>query len=205
MTGWMPSGMSGPHLIFTCEGAAFALPIDQVVEVVQMVAIAARLPRSPRYCLGAIDYHGQLVPLIDLGARLGLCAPHRAEDLVESRVILLEAQPRDPSADRDDRDDREDAALRELVGYVVEDVAELTDRPLLPLAEGGQRFGGMVIGSVRFQDQRSALVLALRAGALMPQMMGEQLRRAIAELAAAPRDSTSSAPPIFPAETSSRS
>jgi chemotaxis signal transduction protein len=179
--------MSGSHLIFTCEGAAFALPIDQVVEVVQMVALAARLPRAPRYCLGAIDYHGKLVPLIDLGARLGLCAPRRAEALVESRVILLEAQLRPD-------DQPVDSAPRDLIGYVVEDVSELTDRPVSPLAADSHRFGGMVVGSVRWQDQRSALVLALRVGSLVPQLTGAELRRAIAEIAAAPRDSTTSDP-----------
>jgi chemotaxis signal transduction protein len=186
--------MSPPHLIFTCEGAPFALPIDQVLEVVQMVAVAARLPRAPRYCLGAIDYHGRLVPLIELGARLGLCAPRRVEELVESRVILVEDRPRDLEAPSP-----APAAPTGITGFVVDDVYELTDRPLAPLTADAQRFGGLVRGSVRWQEQRSALVLDLRIGVLVPRVAGELVRRAIAELGAelgAERD---------PAEDASRS
>lgn len=167
--------MSVPHLIFTCAGSPFALPIDQVLEVVQMVAIAARLPRAPRYCLGAIDYHGRLVPLIDLGVRLGLRAPHHPDELVESRVILVEDRPEGALRE---------GAPQELCGYVVDDVSELSDRPLAPLAVSGQRFGGLVKGSVRWQENRSALVLDLTAGVLVPNVAGELLRRAIAELEA---------------------
>lgn len=168
--------MSVPHLIFTCAGSPFALPIDQVLEVVQMVAIAARLPRAPRYCLGAIDYHGRLVPLIDLGARLGLCAPHREDDLVEARVILVEERPQGAA------DSPREGLPRELIGYVVDDVYELSDRPLSPLATSGQRFGGLVKGSVRWQENRSALALDLTAGVLLPNVAGELLRRTLAEL-----------------------
>jgi chemotaxis signal transduction protein len=168
--------MSVPHLIFTCAGSPFALPIDQVLEVVQMVAIAARLPRAPRYCLGAIDYHGYLVPVIDLGARLGLCAPHREDDLVEARVILVEARPQEGA------EAPRQGAPRELIGYVVDDVSELSDRPLAPLATSGQRFGGLVTGSVRWQENRSALVLDLTTGVLLPNVAGELLRRTLAEV-----------------------
>lgn len=168
--------MSAAHLIFTCEGAPFALPIDQVLEVVQMVALAARLPRAPRYCLGAIDYHGRLVPLIELGARLGLCAPHRVEDLVESRVILVEDRPREINLDGDI------TVPQGIIGFVVEDVSELTDKPLQPLSADSHRFGGLITGSVRWQEQRNALVLDLRAGVLVPRVSGELLRRALVEI-----------------------
>jgi chemotaxis signal transduction protein len=168
--------MSTPHLIFTCEGAPFALPIDQVLEVVQMVALAARLPRAPRYCLGAIDYHGRLVPLIELGARLGLCAPHRVEALIESRVILVEDRPREINLDGDI------TVPQGVIGFVVEDVFELTDKPLAPLSADSHRFGGLVKGSVRWQEQRTALVLDLRAGVLVPRVSGELLRRALVEV-----------------------
>ena len=54
-------------------------------------APAAVLPRAPRYCMGAADYHGQLAPMIDLGARLGLCAPRSAVEMVEGRLIFVRA------------------------------------------------------------------------------------------------------------------
>jgi len=69
-----------PLLIVRCAEVWLALPIGDVLEVVRMVAPASALPRVPRYCIGAADYHGQLVPMIDLAARLGLCAPRRPSE-----------------------------------------------------------------------------------------------------------------------------
>jgi len=159
--------MNHVHLIVTCAGAVFALPIEQVIEVVQMVALASRLPRAPRYCLGAIDYHGRLVPLIELGSRLGLCAPHPVEELVDSRVVLIE--------ERSGHSER-------LLGYVVDGVSELSDRPPSPLDADGQRFGGLFTGTVRWQEKRNALVLDLRPGVILPVRAGLELRRALLEL-----------------------
>lgn len=166
--------MNLSHLIFTCAGAAFALPIDKIIEVVRMVAPIARLPRAPRYCLGAIDYHGRLVPLLDLGARLGLCAPHAIEDLFDARIVLVKDQAGKDGAHAGERPG--------LLGYVVEHVSELSDRPLLPLLSDSQRLGGLVTGSIRWHDEKSALVLDLRSGVLLPFRAGLELRRALSEL-----------------------
>mgnify|MGYP000252241742 CR=1 FL=1 len=92
-------------LILRCAGNTLALPLAQVVEVVLVVAPAAPLLRAPRYCLGAVDYHGQLVPLIDLAARLGLRAPRTVLDLPEGRIVMLQGRVG-------------------LVGYLVEEVLQ---------------------------------------------------------------------------------
>jgi chemotaxis signal transduction protein len=150
--------MSSEHLIVTCADAAFALPIDKVLEVVRMVGLTAVLPRAPRYCLGAIDYHGRLVPLFDLQARLGLGAPRRVGDLLDARIVLVEER-------------------QQLVGYVVDAVNELTDREPQALTSDVSSLGGLVMGSVRWHEQETALVLDLRPGVLCPLRVGEKLRR----------------------------
>jgi chemotaxis signal transduction protein len=159
--------MSAEHLIVSAAGAAFALPIAKVTEVVRMVALAAVLPRAPRYCLGAIDYHGRLVPLLDLPARLGLCAPRRPLVLLDARVVLIE--------------DR-----HQLLGYAVDEVNELTSRPVLPLESEVSSLGGLVAGSIRWRELDTALVLDLRPGVLCPLRVGAQLRRLISAAAAEP-------------------
>lgn len=171
--------MSAGHLIISCAGSWFALAIERVIEVVQMVAPMARLPRSPRYCIGAVDYHGKLVPLLDLSARLGLCSPRAVNELVDARIVLCE-----------DRDG--------VLGYVVDDVSELTDRQPTAIANDSHRFGGLVTGVVHWQERSSALVLDLRPGVVLPLVAGERLRRLLGELEAANRKSTSSVVPQPP-------
>lgn len=168
--------MSAGHLIVSCAGMSFALAIERVLEVLQMVAPMARLPRAPRYCIGAVDYHGRMVPLLDLGARLGLCSPRLVDELIDGRIVLCE-----------DRDG--------LLGYAVDDVSELTDRQPTAIANDSHRFGGLVTGAVHWQERATALVLDLRPGMVLPMVAGERLRRLVSELEAASRRSAASVPP----------
>ena len=151
-------------LIFRCAGVTLALPLALVVEVVLVVAPAATLPRAPRYCLGAIDYHGQLAPLLDLAARLGLSPPRTVETLPDGRIMLVRGRAG-------------------LVGYLVDEVLELGKEPpaLLSGSESGLAgLGGMLRGIVRYRDGEA--VPLLDAGAVLPVVSGERLRRALAEL-----------------------
>ena len=131
-----------------CAGVTLALPLSLVVEVVLVVAPAAPLLRAPRYCLGAMDYHGQLAPLIDLGARLGLSRPRTTLELAEGRIVILRARSG-------------------LVGYLTDEVLELcevggigtgtgNDEGGWNLAAGGERVGGLGVGA---QQQIDALLL----------------------------------------------
>lgn len=154
-------------LILRCAGNTLALPLAQVVEVVLVVAPAAPLLRAPRYCLGAVDYHGQLVPLIDLAARLGLRAPRTVLDLPEGRIVMLQGRVG-------------------LVGYLVEEVLEVCEEPTEPLALTEQTLaplGGLLRGMVRYRTGLVAPILT--PGALLPVVAGERLRKALAELATA--------------------
>ena len=50
--------------------AEHALALDDVVEVVRMVAVTP-IPDSPPWLLGAVDVRGDVLPVIDLRTRLG--------------------------------------------------------------------------------------------------------------------------------------
>ena len=53
-----------------CRGQAFALPVDSVDGIVDLVSLAS-LPRAPPYCRGLVSFHGEVLLAIELGALLG--------------------------------------------------------------------------------------------------------------------------------------
>lgn len=171
--------MSQPSLILRCAGKGFALPLESVIEVTRMVAPSAVLPRAPRYCMGAADYHGQLAPMIDLGARLGLRGLRSAVEMVEGRLIFVRA-------------------ATGLIGLAVDEVPELSERPVEPLGSVEPSLTGLLSGVVRWREGEAAPVLL--PGALLPVGAGVRLQRL---LAAIPRagEQASAAAPETPQET----
>jgi purine-binding chemotaxis protein CheW len=70
----MALGSRGELVIFAAGGRRWALPLAAVERVVAMVAIEP-LPGAPPGVRGAVDVHGDVLPVLDLGVRLGE-APH---------------------------------------------------------------------------------------------------------------------------------
>ncbi len=58
-------------LLFTLGEGRYALPAIVLRQVVRAVSLAP-LPKAPGIVEGAIDYHGTVVPVLDIRARLGL-------------------------------------------------------------------------------------------------------------------------------------
>jgi purine-binding chemotaxis protein CheW len=151
-------------LIIRIGEQRLALPIDPVVEVCRMVAVAASLPRAPRDCLGVVDFHGQLVPLIDLGARLGLSPRRPVNALVDAHLVVL----KDPLG---------------AVAYAVDEVRELSELSAEPLPEGGARsLGKLALGMVRLGEGQ--VVPQLDPSTLLSVLSRHQLREALAEMSA---------------------
>lgn len=73
-------------LTFSVGGQAYAIASRKVIEVLPLVA-ARSIPHTPDYVTGVFTYRGQLVPLVDLGRRLG--SGPLAERL-STRVIVVE-------------------------------------------------------------------------------------------------------------------
>jgi chemotaxis-related protein WspB len=73
-------------LTFTVAGEPYAIESRRVVEVLPRVP-ARPLPRVPDYLLGVFTYRGRIVPLVDLGRRLGVAPP---ADRLSTRVIVVE-------------------------------------------------------------------------------------------------------------------
>jgi len=60
-------------VVFDLDGQAYALPLDSVERVLPMVAVSP-LPRAPAVALGAINFHGQVIPVVDIRRRFRLPA-----------------------------------------------------------------------------------------------------------------------------------
>jgi purine-binding chemotaxis protein CheW len=70
-------------LLFAVAGRRFALPIEDVQEIVRAVTIT-RLPNAPAVVEGVINVRGRIVPLLDIRARfrLGRRAPRPSDHFV---------------------------------------------------------------------------------------------------------------------------
>jgi purine-binding chemotaxis protein CheW len=69
---------------FAVAAHRWALPLDTVERVVAMVAVSP-LAGAPAAIRGAIDVHGEIVPVLDLGLRLG-DPPHRLN--ADAQLVL---------------------------------------------------------------------------------------------------------------------
>lgn len=76
-------------LTFTVAGESYAIESRRVVEVLPLVP-ARPIPHTPGYVRGVFTYRGSLVPLVDLGRRLGDVA---LEERLSTRVIVVAYRP----------------------------------------------------------------------------------------------------------------
>lgn len=73
-------------LTFTVAGEAYAIESRRVVEVLPLVRVRP-IPHTPDYVRGIFTYRGRLVPLVDLGLRLGT-GP--LQERLSTRVVVCE-------------------------------------------------------------------------------------------------------------------
>ncbi len=59
------------YVIFTIDEYAFGMPTNVIEIVVRMVEITP-IPGSPSFILGAINFHGKVIPVVDLRQRFGM-------------------------------------------------------------------------------------------------------------------------------------
>ncbi|HMY58555.1 MAG TPA: chemotaxis protein CheW [Pseudomonadota bacterium] len=127
-------------LIISCAQALLALPVQHIVEVSRMVAPCARLLRVPKFVLGIVDFHGQLVPVLDLPARLGLCPARSVLDLALGHIVFIEL----PGG---------------IWGLAVDNVQDLIELPTEPIAFEPRHLAGLLLGSIKLPSHERALVL----------------------------------------------
>jgi len=94
-------------VIFRLSQEFYGLGIDVVQEIVTRREVT-RLPSAPPFVSGIINLRGRVIPVIDLGMRLGLA---RSEDGDATRIMVVEIAER-------------------VVGFVVDEVSEVLRVPL---------------------------------------------------------------------------
>ena len=58
-------------VVFRAEKREYALPLRHVLHVLRMVAVTP-VPEGPPWLLGVVNWHGRVIPVMDLRVRLGL-------------------------------------------------------------------------------------------------------------------------------------
>ena len=69
--GAAPEEAPGEFLAFSLVGETYAVPIDQVREILKVPAIT-EVPRAKKNVLGVMNVRGEMIPVYDVKARLGL-------------------------------------------------------------------------------------------------------------------------------------
>ncbi len=100
-------------LLFHVGDNLYALDSSQVVEVIAMVALR-KIYHVPEYVAGFFNYHGTIVPVIDLGSLIGgiTCRPR-----FSTRIVMVNYRA------KDDRQQR--------LGLMAERVTETLTRPAI--------------------------------------------------------------------------
>ena len=73
---------------FNLGDEEYAIEILKVQEIIRMIAIT-RVPNSPEFINGVINLRGKVIPVMDLGKRIGLIEKETNND---SRIIVVEIQ-----------------------------------------------------------------------------------------------------------------
>lgn len=81
---------SGQFLTFKLENDSFAIPIEHVLEVLEVEKIT-RVPRSKDYLLGVINVRGSIRPIVDLRLKLNL-PPLIKKSEEKFNIIVLELE-----------------------------------------------------------------------------------------------------------------
>lgn len=77
------------YIVFAADNKQFALRLDQVMQVVNMVEFTS-LPMAPDHVAGTINYHGQFLPVINIRKLFHL--NERDSELTDQLIIVQTAK-----------------------------------------------------------------------------------------------------------------
>jgi purine-binding chemotaxis protein CheW len=122
--------MNNQFIVFSLMSQRYALDLSTVEKAVRIVEISP-LPQAPEIVLGIVNFHGQIVPVINMRRRFRL--PER--DIVLSDQLIIAR------------------TSRRMVGLVVDEVIAAAEYPAQTIA-AGESIPGMdyVAGVVKLED-----------------------------------------------------
>lgn len=135
----------GQYLTFLVDKESFAINILDVKEIIEIANIT-HVPLTPDYIHGVINLRGNVVPVIDLSARL----KHRcAEVSKRSCIVLVEVEVADGS---------------QLIGMLVDEVREILEIPqvnIQPAPDFGTDIRTDFIQAMARVDEKFIILLAI--------------------------------------------
>ena len=131
------------YLTFKLDGDEFAINVLKTREVLDQQTVT-RVPRSPKFMLGALNLRGGVVPVIDLRLKFGL---PQAEGTYDSSIIVMEV-----------RVDNETVVVGALVDSV-EEVIELSEEQIAPAPRIGTRLNTEFIQGMGKRDDQFLIIL----------------------------------------------
>lgn len=130
----MDSLQSGQYLTFTLAEDSFAIPIEHVLEVLEVEKIT-RVPRTKDYLLGVINVRGSIRPIVDLRTKLHLPPADKPDD-ADFNIIILELEI-----------EKEKTVLG-IVTDMVDQVVTLNDSNIDPTPKVGTRLNSQLIKGI---------------------------------------------------------
>lgn len=131
------------YLTFRLDDEVFALAIDRVREVLQVIEVT-KVPRTPDFMRGVINLRGSVVPVVDMKCKFGLGDTKETRDTC---IIITEVQI-----------DGERAALGALADSVQE-VIVMNDSQIGPPPRIGTRLRTEFLRGMGRHDDRFLMVL----------------------------------------------
>ncbi len=104
-------------VVFELDDHEFALPIEDIAEILQMVLVTP-VPEVPPWVVGVINLRGRVIPIVDLRTRLGM-------------------EPRSPRLDTPILVAERATLKLGLIADAVRDVISVPEDMLVPPADGG--------------------------------------------------------------------
>jgi len=99
--------MSERYVSFLLAGNPYCVPLESVMEILRQESVVPA-PVAMRDVVGVISLRGEVIPVVDLRARLGLSTDRRA---AKRRVVVVQYG-------------------RRLYGLLVDEVSEIGDAPI---------------------------------------------------------------------------
>lgn len=130
------------YVIFRLGETRFGVEIGQVMRVVRLSPIT-RVPRAPHFLEGVINYHSQIVPVVDLKKRMALPGGEEYGDAARILIVELATQP---------------------VGMLVDAVAgiaRLPEEAIEPPPEMVAQVNGIYLTGVAHHEERLTMLLDL--------------------------------------------
>jgi len=139
------NNLAGPYLTFRLENETFAVSVRKVREVLEYTPIT-KVPRTPEHLLGVINLRGTVVPVMDLGIKLGL-GPRSVKD--DTGIVVMEVTLGDETI---------------ILGTVVdgvEEVLELTESEIQPPPPLGSQLETEFLLGLGQRDKKFIMLLQM--------------------------------------------